>query len=296
MANRAAQVGDGDSLQSWFNSVPPVTKFFLVSALSTAFLVNFGFISAYSLILDWDLIRNKFQAWRLISAFVFCGGFSFNFAMHVYILYQNCLRYEMNPYNTGAGGNTADFLWLILLSMGLLLVIGYFFEMMILSESMLYVIIYVWSRKDPDTITSIFGFKFKSLYLPWAYVAMKMLMGQSVTPALVGIAVGHIYFFLVEIFPVSHGRTLIVTPNFCSEFVSFITGLTLPGRPAPGPAHVGGRLGGNVGTGRNPAANAPEASAENHGGAGNPNLRQRGAPAAAAGGYNWGRGRTLGAE
>lgn len=299
MNRPVAQVGDGGSFQDWFNSVPPITKVFLVSTVLSGAALTFNWVSGWDLVLNWDLVRNKFQVWRLFTAFIFVGKFSFNFAMHTYILYQNCLRYEANPYNTGAGGNTADFLWMILLSMAVLLVIGYYFEMVILSEPILYVIIYVWSRKEPDAISNIFGFKFKSVYLPWAYVAMRLLMGGSITEPLIGIAVGHLYYFLVAIFPISHGRNLIVTPAFCSDFITWVTGLSLPGRTAAAapPAARGYRLGGDAGTGRHPAAAAPEASAEHRGGEPvNPNLRQRGAPAAAAAGYAWGRGRTLGSE
>ena len=35
------------------------------------------------------------------------GPFSFNFAMHTYVLYENSRRYESNPYNTGGGGSSA---------------------------------------------------------------------------------------------------------------------------------------------------------------------------------------------
>lgn len=271
----------------------------MVSIFMSGALLTFGWISVWDVVLNWALIRNKFQVWRLFTSFVLVDKFSFNFAMHLYIMYQNCLRYEANPYNTGAGGNTADFMWMLLLCMGILLVLAYYFEMLVLSEPILYVIIYVWSRREPDAISNIFGFKFRSVYLPWIYVAMRLIMGGSITEPLMGIAVGHLYYFLVAVFPISHGRNLIVTPQFCSDFISWVTGFSLPARgPAAAPAARGQRLGGDGGTGRHPAAAAPEGSAEHQqqGGNANPGLRQRGAPAAAAAGYSWGRGRTLGSE
>jgi Derlin-2/3 len=273
-------VGDGGTFQDWFNSVQLITKIFLVSTLLSGTLLTFGWVSDYDMILDWAKIRYKFQIWRLFTACVYAGKFSFNFAMHTYILYQNCQRYEANPFNTGAGGNTADFLWMVLLSMATLLVIAFYFDMMVISEPMMYVILYVWSRREPDTISNIFGFKFKSLYLPWAYIAMRLVMGGSITEPLVGIAVGHLFYFFAEVFPVSHGRRLIVTPRFCTEVATYLTGFTLPGGSVQG-----------VPSGAQPAG-PTVGSAEAQRGNDNPGLRQRGG--AAAGGYNWGRGRPLG--
>lgn len=45
------------------------------------------------------------------------------------------------------------------MAMTLLLIIAYSFEMMVLSEPILYVIMYVWSRREPDALLNIFGFK-----------------------------------------------------------------------------------------------------------------------------------------
>lgn len=278
MRRPVAGVGDGGTFQDWFNSVQLITKIFLVSTLLLGAMLTFGFTTDYDVILDWVKIRHKFQIWRLFTGCVYCGKFSFNFAMHTYILYENCRRYELSPFNTGAGGNTADFLWLILLSVTILLVIAYIFDMLVISEPILYVIIYVWSRREPESISNIFGFKFKALYLPWAYCAMRLVMGGSITEPLIGIAVGHLYYFLAEVFPISHGRRLIVTPAFCSDIVTYLTGLTLPGGAPAAPGF----------------AQAPPAAAAGgqQRGTDNPGLRQR--PAAAAGGYQWGRGRPLG--
>lgn len=197
--NNVAGVGDGDSLQSWFQSLPMVTKTFFVCTLLTGACCSFNFISPSSCVFVWPLISRKFEIWRLVMPYFFAGGFSFNFAMHLYILYQNCLRYEANPYNTGAGGSSADFLWMVIIAAAIHTVLAWIFEFMVFSESMLYVIMYVWSRREPDGRLSMFGFKFQALYLPWIYMGIRMIMGGSITMPLLGVAIGHVYFFLVEV-------------------------------------------------------------------------------------------------
>ena len=47
------------------------------------------------LILFWPNIWEKFEVWRLFTSFFAMGPFSLNFAIHTFILYQNCKRYEV---------------------------------------------------------------------------------------------------------------------------------------------------------------------------------------------------------
>jgi hypothetical protein len=320
MNRNVAGVGDGDSLHDWFRTLPIVTKTFLVSTLLGGALLTFGMLSPYDLILNWHSIKNRFHFWRLFTTFIFAGKFSFNFAMHTYVLYENCKRYEAAPFNTGGGGTSADFIYMLLVTMGILLVISYYFEMLVLAEPILYVIMYNWSRREADRPVGIFGFKFKAIYLPWVYVGIRMIMGGSVTEPLVGIAVGHLYYFLIEVLPVTHGYNLIRTPKFCIDFANYVEGRApvAPQRPA---AYTGiGRTLGGAGVAAPPPASAvgglrrgiatlfsqPEAPAAPGpapaaGGAPAPQtgLRNRGTAAAtnpAPTGHTWGSGRTLGSN
>jgi Derlin-2/3 len=119
--------------------------------------------------------------------------------MHAYVLYENCRRYEQNPFNTGGGGTSADFLWMVILGMGVLCVVAHFFGLVFMAEPLLYMIMYVWSRREPDMMLNMYGFKFKALYCPWVYVAIRVVMGGSPTEPLIGVAVGHVYYFLIGI-------------------------------------------------------------------------------------------------
>ena len=54
----------------------------------------------------------------------------------------------------------------------------------------------------------------QAFYLPWAYVGLAVLMGQSPLEHLMGIAAGHVYIFFYQIFPVQYSKTIIWTPTF----------------------------------------------------------------------------------
>ena len=57
----------------------------------------------------------------------------------------------------------------------------------------------------------------QAFYLPWAYVALAILMGQSPVVHLMGIAAGHLYVFLDKIVPVQYNRTIVWTPAFLCD-------------------------------------------------------------------------------
>lgn len=266
--------GGGDDLQQWFRDIPIVTKVLCGFAFFFAFTTSFKIISPGSLVFISDLVRNKFEIWRMFTPFLFCGGFSFQFAMHLMILYENCKRYEANPYNTGAGGNSADFIYMIVLSAPVFLTIAHFYNFYILSQSLLYMIIYVWSRREPDAQLNIMGVRFKAIYLPWIYELINMVMAQDIVMPLIGIAVGHVYYYFVVVMPIAYGRDWVKTPQFCIDILHWYTGGMNPAVAA-------------ATTGVAPPPNRPVAD---------PTGAPRGGrPATQGSGYAWGRGHVLGA-
>lgn len=299
------QGGHHDALTNWMKGIPLITKLFFFPTFIFGALVTYQIISAYSLIFSYPAITSHFQIWRLLTPFVFAGKFSFGFAMHLYMIYSYFPRYENNPYNTGDGGSLADVTYLILLSMPLLLLIGYFMNLMILSESILFVMIYLWSRKESEGQVSIFGFKFKAVYVPWVYLALKILMGDSIIPALAGIVVGHVYFYLVEIFPVVYGYQVIKTPKFCKSLVIFLLKLLPTNLTDTNAANEQFQPRGGGGISRNVAGNTRFGSVNSSSGSGQASSSSSGAAAVGGGGasnagrpasYQWGSGRKLGSN
>ena len=51
-------------------------------------------------------------------------------------------------------------------------------------------------------------------------MAFTVLTGGSLFNDLIGVAVGHLYYFLTEVLPESHGYDPIKTPNFIRSLVN----------------------------------------------------------------------------
>jgi Derlin-2/3 len=113
-------------------------------------------------------------------------------------------------------GRPADFVWMVLLGAFALLplpLIAPALGLPFFAGSLVFMLLYLWSRENPNANTSIMGMiKMKAFYLPWGMMALEALMGGSVVPDLLGVVVGHLYYFLTVLHPRAGGARLISTP------------------------------------------------------------------------------------
>jgi len=192
-------------------------------------------------------------------------------------------RYELSSgYNTGAGGGTADYVFLLLFGMALTL-LSYplltGFLMPIFGTTLTYHVLYIWSKRNPTVQVSVWGFPIAALWLPFVLIALSFLMGNFPTDMIHGCAIGHTYYFLVDVVPLVYGKDILHTPQFLINY--FGIGVYIPPTAAPPrapAANTGGTAWNTPGT-----VNPPQ---DNNG------LRRRN-----TGGYNWGgSGQVLGSQ
>ena len=77
-------------------------------------------------------------------------------------------------------------------------------------------VLYVWCQFNKDRVVSFwFGMVFKALYLPWILVAFNMILRGGGINELIGILVGHTYYFLAYQYSQDYnGYVLVRTPQF----------------------------------------------------------------------------------
>lgn len=275
-ADNRGGVGDPVGPDQWFNSLPIITRYWFGATLLLTLSVNFKVISGFHVVWSWASIKDKFELWRLLTPFCYAGPFDFSTLISVYMLVQFSKQYETGgPFNTGAGGGTADFAFCMLFGAGLMLLswpvmVGFFALPPIFCRNMIYYVLYIWSKRHPTAQANIWGFPMAAIYLPFAYLAMTVFMGNSYMDMIHGMAVAHIYYFLVDVIPVVYGKDFLRTPQFLIDY--FGVGQYQPqADPMPRAPARGGFGGGTTGE------NAGRANT--------------------GGGYNWGGGgRALGRD
>jgi Derlin-2/3 len=111
-------------------------------------------------------------------------------------------------------GRTADYLFMLLFGATLILCMAPFLDMYFLGMGLTSMLVYVWSRRNPNVHMSILGIlTFKSPYLPWVLLLFSLMLNQSIMVDIIGIATGHIYYFLEDVYPARTGTRLLRTPR-----------------------------------------------------------------------------------
>jgi len=127
------------------------------------------------------------------------------------ILTNYSSRLEEDPF-PGGGGPTADYAFMLFFGASVLWVVAFFMGIPFLGTSLIFMIVYVWSRRNPTAPVAIWGFRFEGLYLPWALIAFTVLVGGNPIMDIFGVIAGHLYYFLLEVLPATKGWNLLQTP------------------------------------------------------------------------------------
>lgn len=283
MADNQGRVGGIDDFggpEAWFRSQPIVTRTWFALSLILTCAGNFGVINIMSLVYNWTSISSKFEIWRLLTPFCYVGKFDLSTVFGLYMLVNFSKQYEAGPYNTGAGGGTADYIFALLFGIVCMLftysIFAYNYIMPLFTRNLTFYVLYIWSKRYPTLDANIWGFPIKALWLPFAYLALTVLMGNPFWDVVHGIAVGHLYYYLVDVVPLVYGKDVLQTPQFLIDY--FGVGEYVP--PVP------------VANNANNARNTGFAAPGNVNAPTDPARRNTG-----GGGYNWGGGgRSLGAN
>ncbi len=69
-------------------------------------------------------------------------------------------------------------------------------------SALTFMMVYVWAKRNPHERMAFLGvMNFDAPWLPWVYLGLTFLMGQSIIVDVMGIAVGHAYFFAQDVLP-----------------------------------------------------------------------------------------------
>jgi len=220
------------SPEAWFKALPPITRVGLVTIFSVTCLSQVDILDPRLIIFDWQLVYRKLQVWRILTSMLFFGGFSFGFVFQMYFFTSFSTKLEKNEVFTKPG----DYVFFLLFQAAFLCFFGVLIAwpsgFPILGPSMIFAIIYYWSRREPHAALSFFSFNIKAYQFPFVLMFVQLLMGNSIWADVIGLASSHLYYFLKEIVPTEYGYTILSTPQFFHTALSSITPKT-PGAFTP---------------------------------------------------------------
>lgn len=88
-----------------------------------------------------------------------------------------------------------------------LLLLSPFLSLPFLGTALSSSLVYIWSRRNPDTRLSFLGMLvFTAPYLPWVLMAFSLVV-HGIVPKdeICGVVVGHVWYFFNDVYPSLHG-------------------------------------------------------------------------------------------
>ncbi|SCL99602.1 DER1-like protein, putative [Plasmodium chabaudi chabaudi] len=212
----------------WYNNLPNVTKYMILIIFFVTLLITCNLLNIVHILLDWNLIYNKYQIWRIFFNFFYVGNFSLSWVFFMSLFAQFSSSLEKNEMFSTPG----SYLYFITIHCVFLSVISILFYWPrgypFLGNSLLFAIIYYWSRREAWSHVSIYFFTVKGYQLPFALIFLHLIMGQSLWGDIMGLLSGHFYYFLREILPREGGPNLVEkTPKIFEKIMIKLGNFTI---------------------------------------------------------------------
>ncbi|KAL1537352.1 derlin-2.2-like [Salvia divinorum] len=209
------------AVEEWYKQMPIITRSYLTAAILTTIGCSLDIISPYDLYLNPKLVLKQYQIWRIMTNFLYFRKLDLDFLFHMFFLARYCKLLEENTFRR----KSADFFYMLLFGAtfltGIVLLGGMipyfsasFAKFIFLSNSLTFMMVYVWSKQNPFIHMSFLGlFTFTAAYLPWVLIGFSVLLGSSAWVDLLGVIAGHAYYFLGDVYPRMTGRRPLRTPS-----------------------------------------------------------------------------------
>ncbi|KAM3175329.1 hypothetical protein ACTXT7_008757 [Hymenolepis weldensis] len=223
----------GNDLADAYYSIPRLTRYWFTATVVLSVIGRFGLIDSFNLILSWDKFFYNFELWRPITALFFypiTPYTGFHFLINLYFLYSYSTRLETSTFS----GRPADYVYMFLVNWIVLTISAFLLNIYLLFEPMVLSVVYVWCQLNKDVyVTFWFGTRFRAVYFPWVLVVFNLIIRGGATMELMGIFVGHVYYFFAHQYPLEYGGAqFLKTPDFLYRMFpperNFTTGFGVP--------------------------------------------------------------------
>eukprot|EP01055_Gregarina_sp_Pseudo9_P000048 Gregarina_sp_Pseudo_9__47@NODE_1030_length_1956_cov_20_313511_g966_i0_p2_GENE_NODE_1030_length_1956_cov_20_313511_g966_i0NODE_1030_length_1956_cov_20_313511_g966_i0_p2_ORF_typecomplete_len221_score16_97DER1/PF04511_15/2_6e55Rhomboid/PF01694_22/5_1e02Rhomboid/PF01694_22/0_00076PqiA/PF04403_13/1_5e03PqiA/PF04403_13/0_11_NODE_1030_length_1956_cov_20_313511_g966_i077739 len=187
-----------DPIGQLLGGVPPVTRCILGASVILMALTSLDVITTFSLYFSLKRILFHREIWRIFTSVLYFGDLSFHFLWEFYMTLVYCGKLEEESYDL----RKADFAWMLCCAIFLICIFASIMpRSLFLSGALISSLTYLWGRKNPHARMLIVFFSVSAPYLPWALAAISFVAGFQIIDHVIGIVVGHILFFLEDIFP-----------------------------------------------------------------------------------------------
>nr|UXY88290.1 protein degradation protein DER1 [Cryptomonas curvata] len=198
---------------NFLNSFPPVTRGFLIMSISVNFLCFTNILKPMNIFLNYKLVIDFFNLWRLFSHIFFFGQIGVKSFFYIFFF----IRYSKALENFSFQGRGEDYLYLLFTGNSIMLLLKLFVPSAnFLGPGITFMIVYIWGKKNAQQLINLVDIlHIKGSSLPFLLMISSHFMKQKTLKLdIMGIIAGHLYYYLEEIYPrLSGGHRVISSPK-----------------------------------------------------------------------------------
>ena len=215
-----------DDFKTLYFAIPPITRYYLtiifIMAIIATYFKQLQAIIIY-IYLDYDLVFQNFQIWRLFTNILFIGGFSTSFLFFVIMIYMHFRNVEQNSIVLRVYAKFIMMIFYLLCFLNILNIFSYkifgFKPGFTLAQQLLLAFIYIDSKREPQKMINLYFIPMKNAIYPYALIVFNIVSGAGIYDNVIGIIAGNIYFVLMDVLPQSKNLNLLKTPKFLVDLL-----------------------------------------------------------------------------
>lgn len=203
---------------SFIQEYPPITRTFLFLIASVSFLCHVEILKPQQLHFNLFLIFKYKQLWRLFTCFLYFGKIKIDLFIFLFFFFRYFRSLELESYQN----KKAEMVYMLFIGASLIILISCVYPFLFLGNILSFMLLYIWSRRNPSTIITLLGvLSFPAPFLPYIIAFLSLIGGESFPiKELVGIFVGHFYYFCKDVYEKKYNKSLIKTPSFLLSLFS----------------------------------------------------------------------------
>ena len=185
-------------LDELLKQTPPITRALVIASLLLTLLTHLEIVSGFKFFFNLGLIAWELQIWRLVTHLLFFGELGIHTFFRLLLFYRFSKHLETSSF----GSDSIAYFWFLVYGATLINGAAWLTGHFHLADSLMTMIMYYWSRKNQDMMLQVFGIiPVRAPYITWFFMVIEYLIGDFVVKDLIGIIVGHVYFYYVDIYP-----------------------------------------------------------------------------------------------
>jgi Derlin-2/3 len=200
----------------------PITRSITIVAFVMMVLTYFNVVDQIDLFFDKDVIFRNNEWYRFFTSLFYFGGMKLSTLSNIFGFVNFASKVESSIFSN----RPAEYLMFIAFAAVMNWISSIMFTgEMFFGAALASVCFYYWSKHYADQSMQVMGIPFfiKSGYVPFIYVALAYTRGgfQAMIPDLMGIIIGHIYYYCHDVMAIRFNTKLLKAPecltNLCKK-------------------------------------------------------------------------------